>query len=480
MVDKAIDKNIDWLLQRSQKNHDQPAVVTKSQEYTFSELNGLVETASKLFKNSGVKRNNHCAVISNNNIDFIISIFALWRIGAIPVPLNIRLTNSEIKNQIKFTECNYVIIHTELINKYDIDNEVEVIKIPFPKMITESKVVKTNNFQNNKISLMLFTSGSTEKPKAVIFTFGNFINSVLQTNKLLTPKVNNSWLASLPFYHIGGFMILGRSIINGNTLILPNSLSHFDVMESLINFNPSFISFVSTQMKRIIDENIKPSKNLEAVFLGGGPINEDLITACKKNNWPIIKVYGSTETCSMVSALDLRNKIIKINSAGKELQKNTISVSELNNGEIIVEGESVAKGYFNDSGIKLKNGKFYSNDIGFIDNKGYLFIKGRADDIIISGGENIDTNEITKVLLEHPGIKDAFSFGISDKEWGTLLSAAVVLKTKNLKPEKIIDFLKTKLADYKIPKKIFIIDKMPKTDLGKINKEELLKIIKLC
>lgn len=177
-------------------------------------------------------------------------------------------------------------------------------------------------FAENKTSLMLFTSGSTDKPKAVVFTFKNFLNSVVQTNELINASEKDSWLASLPFYHIGGFMIFVRALINGSSLIIPDSLTHTAIANSINEFKPGYISFVSTQLSRMIDENVKPDENLKAVFVGGGPVENNLIISAKEKGWKILKVYGSTETCSMVTALDCRNEIIKIASAGKPLQKN--------------------------------------------------------------------------------------------------------------------------------------------------------------
>ena len=215
-----INKNKDWLSQHSQQNHNGLAVITNSQIITFTALNGLVNNAVQVLLTFNVKKEDHCAVISKNNIEFIISILALWRIGAVPIPLNIRLTNKELEEQINFTDCGFIIIHKELKNNYEFKNH-NIIEVPFGNSVSSTEINYEDDSNNDRTSLMLFTSGSTDKPKAVVFTFKNFISSAVQTNKLINADEKDSWLASLPFYHIGGFMIFGREQNSRSVLVQP-------------------------------------------------------------------------------------------------------------------------------------------------------------------------------------------------------------------------------------------------------------------
>lgn len=455
------------------------ALITNSSQVTFKSLSRLVENAANKLLNAEVSNNCNCAIISENNIDFIISVIALWKIGAVPVPLNIRLTNQELNNQIKFTDCAYVLIHKEIKSKFSFETGTTVIEIPFYDSVQpiDSDYEIELNFDKN--SLILFTSGSSDKPKAVVFTFGNFHSSALQTYKLSSARQNDTWLASLPLYHIGGFMIFIRALFNRSTLLLPGPLTNESLTTFINEHNPSFISFVSTQLLRITSAKTAPNSKLKALFIGGGPIEKNMLLEAIKLGWPIIKVYGSTETCSMVSALDLRKKLIKLDSAGKAIQENSITILGINKGEVLIEGLSVANGYYKEESQNLINGKFHSNDYGFIDEDGYLFIEGRIDDIIISGGENINANEITNTLLEDILIADAYTFGVKDKQWGQSVACAVVPAKTGLNENMIRDYLKSKIASYKIPKNIYIIKSIPKTDLGKVRKEELLKMLSL-
>ena len=162
--------------------------------------------------------------------------------------------------------------------------------------------------------------------------------------------------------------------------------------------------------------------------------------------------------------------------SGKKAAKNYI-------GKIVIEGKSVAKGYFNEIKNTKQNfakNKFVTNDLGYIDDDGFLFVTSRVDDIIISGGVNVNPDEIESAVLNHPAVKETAVFGIPDDYWGQAVICAVILK-RNSKTGSagIKKFLKNKIASYKIPKRIYIVKKLPKTELGKVKKSELRKILNL-
>ena len=153
---------------------------------------------------------------------------------------------------------------------------------------------------------------------------------------------------------------------------------------------------------------------------------------------------------------------------------------EIEDNEIVVSGRTIFQNYFNDEDHtkqKLRNGKFYTGDTGFIDDDGFLFVTGRKDEMIISGGENINPAEIKNLLESHPSITEAFVFGVPDKKWGEAVTAAVVPDNKNIDSDELKDWLKVKAASFKIPKKIFLLTGLPKTDLGKIDKRKVLEQI---
>ena len=338
-------------------------------------------------------------------------------------------------------------------------------------------------------AVIIFTSGSTGKPKGVQLTFNNLIQSALTGNQLFNYKKNDRWLASLPFYHVGGFSIITRAIFNGNTLLLPENLNIESVQNVIQKKHPTLTSFVSTQLKRLLENDIKPNPELRHILLGGGFLDTDLVTSAINKGWNVSKSYGSTETASFVTALTATEFVIKKESAGKALTPNEILIVDENRnllepktlGEVAVKGKSVAKGYINnrdETGQKFKGDTYYTGDYGYLDDDGYLFIEARRNDLIVSGGENINPYEVETELLRHPYILEASVLGLEDKEWGFITAAAVVTReNKIIQLEELKLFLKDKLAGFKIPKKLFIVEKFPKTEMGKIQKEKLKEII---
>ncbi|HEY6437385.1 MAG TPA: fatty acid--CoA ligase family protein, partial [Ignavibacteriaceae bacterium] len=202
--------------------------------------------------------------------------------------------------------------------------------------------------------------------------------------------------------------------------------------------------------------------------------------------WPVNLVYGSTETSSFVTALLKDEILIKPNSVGRAVPTNQIQISDDDGnelkpfeiGEITVRSNSLMSGYLDENVTKqvIKNGFYYTGDIGYVDEEGYLFIEGRKNYLISTGGENVNPFEVEKALLEHPLIEEAAVFPLKDKDWGEIIAAAVVLKSESSKPalDEIKIFLRERISAFKIPKKIFFENQLPKTEIVKIEKEKLI------
>ncbi|MEJ2618398.1 MAG: AMP-binding protein, partial [Ignavibacteriaceae bacterium] len=264
--------------------------------------------------------------------------------------------------------------------------------------------------------------------------------------------------------------IIVRTFLSGASVIIPDSLKTEDLIKAIKKYRPTLASFVSTQLQRIIEKNIEPNKELKNVLIGGGYTSDELSVEAVKKGWKITKVYGSTEVSSFVSAITAEEILQRPSSSGKALPPNEIiivnekkeKVPANSRGEIIVKSSSVTKGYYKnpeETGQKLINNFYYTGDVGYLDDEGYLFVEARREDLIISGGENIIPIEVESAALNHPSVNDCFVFGIEDNEWGQVTAAAVVLKEDgNINSDELKKFLKNKLAGYKIPRKIFFTD----------------------
>jgi len=458
-------------------NPDLPAIITRHKLLSYSELKEKAFSASKYLSYKQINKNEPVAILSDNNPDFIVLILALWLIDAVPVPINTRLTNTEIQQLMEIAGCKKLFIHKSCDNDPKLTS-IEKFNFPF-----ETQFATGNDYPSNvdlkNTAVIIFTSGSSGTPKAVMLSFSNLIRSAEIGNQILQQSEKDRWLASLPFYHIGGFSIIIRALLYSASVIIPESLETESLKFCFENQSPTFASLVGTQLKRLIELKTKPSDELKNLLLGGGFVNNDLVKTAVNNGWKVSKVYGSSETSSFVTMIEAKDILRKITSSGKILQKNEIFIlSESGqklpagkSGEIAVKSDSVMKGYINnekETSNKSKNGMYLSGDIGYLDEEGYLFVEARRNDLIVSGGENINPAEVQNAIFENPDIKDCYVFGLEDKTWGHI-AVAVVVKSSEI-DIKLKEFLKTKIAGYKIPKKIIYVKQIPKTSLGKIEK----------
>ena len=465
-------------------------IISNDVKISYREFEKKVNNISSYLKNKGISEGDNVAIISENNPDFILLIFSLWKLKAVPVPINIKLLTKEIEDKIIFADCSFVLVNKNTSVSLN-HNSIKDRIILFPFNAEPSENTPRKKFNDNDTALILFTSGSSGKSKAVMLSFNNLIQSNLIGNQILKQDKNDRWLASLPFYHIGGFSIITRTFLSGASVIIPDSLKVEDLINAIKKYKPTLASFVSTQLQRLIEKNIEPNKELKNVLIGGGFTSDELSLEAVKKGWKITKVYGSTEVSSFVSAATSDEILKRPSSSGKALHPNEIFIVNEkkknapanSRGEIVVKSSSVTKCYYKnpvETKKKLINGLYYTGDIGYLDNEGYLFVEARREDLIISGGENIVPKEVESAILNHPSVDDCFVFGLENTEWGQETAAAVALKLhEKINSTELKKFLKNKLAGYKIPRKIFFIDEIPKTSLGKVQKEKLLNLIRM-
>lgn len=433
--------------------------------------------------NIGLQTGDYAAIICENNIEYLVSILSLWQIGAIPVLINTRLTKSEIEEQISF--CKIVLLsrlQKEIFSEFKISS----IETCLSEETSSSLELVIQNSKNPAV--VIYTSGSNSKPKAVELSFNSLYKSFLSCNKILNQSETDRWLASLPFYHIGGFSIFTRSMFSGSTLVFPENLSLESIQQAIGEKKPTLTSLVSPQLKRFVENNFSPNIELRITLVGGGFIENALIVSALNLGWKIFKVYGATETASFVTILSQKDFELKNNSAGKAILPNKIAICDETgeplppniSGEITVSSDSLFSKYLFDeetTSQKLKNGIYYSGDIGYIDSDGFLFVEARRTDLIVSGGENINSIEVESVIKKFPLIKEVCVFPIIDKKWGQKAAAAIVLEEQGeMEIEKLKIFLKAYLADFKIPKEFYFCNSLPKSSLGKILREKVVEM----
>lgn len=456
------------------------AIFSNNLQLSYRELFDQSKTIADFFASKQINKNDYVSILIADQICFIKTITALWYLGAVPVPINSRLTKEEIISIIKEYDFKF------LITDSDISFE-SCHKNTKTQSFTKINFAESILFPQNKIecpipelndeAVVIFTSGSTGKPKGVVHTFSSLINSIENGNQILNQDENDRWLASLPFYHIGGFQIICRSLYNGCAIVIPDSFQTDDLAKTIFEFSPTHLSLVSTQLEKLIYQKVEPGNQLKVSLIGGGFIDDDLIIEAEKLGWKPYRVYGSSETASFVNAISADEIKQKPQSVGKSLNNVYTKVEE--DSEILIKSESLFVKYLNDeneSKLKIVDGFYHTSDLGFVDEDGYLFIEARRTDLIITGGENVNPIEVEKAISKIEGITEVCVFPKPNKTWGQIVACAIVTGDKNLNENKLKTFLKKILAGYKIPKEFIFTDKLPRTSLGKLEREKIRKM----
>lgn len=356
------------------------------------------------------------------------------------MPCLLKEAARDAPNQIALLSKEYSLTYQEL------DQRLE--EIPFFKMFSAWRKGESYfaynpklptpppNFQGPPQSLLLYTSGSTAAPKVAILSLDNLITNAKSAIDAVDLKPQDQWKLSLPTYHVGGIGILMRCILARATIVLDDSpdITH--------------LSYVPTQLYRATPIY----KKLKCLLLGGAPISS------YPEHLPIHTTYGLTEMASIVT-ID-----------GKVLPDRELQIAE--DGEILVKGPSLFQGYF---GEKAQMGWFHTKDLGKWVN-GKLEILGRKDWMFISGGENIQPEEIEKELLTFPEVLEAAVVGVDDPEWGKRPVAALSGKPFSL--EEMRSRLEKRLPKFKIPIALFFLDELPKKNNLKLNRFLVAQYIK--
>jgi len=304
---------------------------------------------------------------------------------------------------------------------------------------------------------VVFTSGSSGRPKGARLTKENWEAASRASAEHLGHGQDDTWLLAMPLHHVAGLSIIIRSAYSGGRVrMLPGfePTSFANELRSGITMT----SVVSTMLTRVLEVDPGPYEGLKAVLVGGGPIPDHLLDQAAEAGLPVIPTYGMTETCGQVATLKpgspLENKAHPL--PGVEIRIGS-------DCRIAVKGPMVSPGYVGEPD-RDPDDWFETGDCGELDREGALRVTGRADTVIISGGENVDPAAVEEMVIRVPGVEAALVFGVPSDEWGT---AVVCIYAGEASPIRIESYLKDRLAGFMIPKRWLRVEALPMTPMGK-------------
>jgi acyl-CoA synthetase (AMP-forming)/AMP-acid ligase II len=457
---------------------DREAVKLNNNSITFSELNHMSKCVASLVKNK-----EKIGFLSENNLLMPAALFGAAIAGVEFVPLNYRLSKEQLNMQLK--RISPAILFT------DQDIKVEGIKTIGTNSLTFDNESELNShIDDEAVAVELFTSGTTGEPKSAVLKHKNLMAYILGTVEFMSADAEESVLLSVPPYHIAGIAAVLSSSYSGRKIVqLPNFSAEIWI-RLVIEEKITNAFLVPTMLKRIVEKSndslTLPS--LKNVAYGGGKMPRSVIERAMQllPHVNFTNAYGLTETSATIcmlgpedhrSAFNSSDALIKrrLSSVGRPIPSieliikndkgNICSPEEL--GNVWVRGEQVS-GEYKGIGSKLDNeGWFPTKDRGFLDKDGYLFIDGRADDVIVRGGENISPGEIEDVVRTHSNVEDVAAVAVKDTEWGEAVGLVIVANSP-IEDDEIIRLVKTKLRSSRVPSIIKYMDELPYNETGKL------------
>ena len=500
---------------------DKVAIVHGDRRTTYRDFAGEATRLARALQASGIEAGDRVAYLCPNIPELLIAHFAVPLAGAVLVAINTRLAGEEVRYICDHSGAKLLVVDYELrsivapvqdqlesireiVTITDPALEGEVAEAPdghrYPDLLergSDEPLAWTVEDELAAITIN-YTSGTTGKPKGVTYTHrGAYLNSlgeVLHSEH----RPDSVYLWTLPMFHCNGWCTAwGVTAIGGRHVCL-RAVRGDRIWELLEQEKVTHLNGAPTVLT--IMAGAEEAHRLErplVVTTAGAPPSPTTIARCERLNARVVHVYGLTETYGPYSVcqwqegwehLDVEERAALLSRQGLgmiQAERLRVVDEEMNDvpadgetmGEIVMRGNNVMKGYFEDeeaTAEAFRGGWFHSGDLGVMQPDGYVQLRDRAKDVVVSGGENISTVEIEQALLTHEAVLDAAVIGVPDEKWGERPKAFVVLKSGEEASEKeLIDHVHSKIARYKAPKAVAFLDELPKTSTGKVPKFEL-------
>ncbi len=396
-----------------------PAVVGAGGELTYGRLDLLVAATGEKLARLGLGSGARVALYLPKDERYLVLLLALIRAGCVACPLSTRLPPLGVAPLLRKISCRALISSDEgLLEETDAGTQ----RLRPQSLLADEPPARDRSRDSGPLRLVLdrpatiiFTSGSAGEAKAALHTFGNHYYSALGSNANIALAPGDHWLHSLPLYHVGGLSILFRCLLAGAAVALPEPGALLG--EAIAG--ATHVSLVSTQLLRLLREDLDP-RELRAILLGGGPTPPPLVDEATARGLPIHTSYGLTEMASQVTATPPGASCEELRTSGRPLPHREISIRE--DGEILVRGETLFTGYVEGEAVDRPQdaeGWFHTGDLGELRTDGYLRVRGRKDNLFISGGENVQPEEIEEALCRLQGVEEAVVVPVPDAEFGS-------------------------------------------------------------
>ncbi len=503
----------DWFEYHARSRPDIPFLKQDGRTLSYGEAENRANRWANAMIDAGLKVGDRIGYLSTNDIDMGVMFMACSKAGVAPVMVNYRLAPIEMEWILKDAEVSAVFTRGEgyLGVMDDLRKEVPFVRhwisVGAPRhgwtvlddfIASASARAPTLPLTMEDIYYLIYTSGTTGHPKGIMISHKNIIAHVEQSMSasIASRAPGSRALMTTPLYHAAGALRVATAAINGGTMVL---MEHFEphaflrnVVDEKIN-TVNMVPAIVQQLLELPEARDLDFSHLQVIYYGAAPIGESVLRkALEVFDCPLIQGYGLSESSGGVAylnevdhqkALAGRPELLKstgravvlaeiriIDDAGNEVPRGRV-------GEIAVRGPNVMKGYWRNpekTAEAIRDGWLRTGDAAYMDEEGYLFLQDRIKDMIVSGGTNIYPNEIESALLAHEDLRDVAVIGVPDPKWGEAACAVCVTRSGGqIEAEALIEFCRSRLGSYKIPRQYVFVDELPRNASGKVLKRVL-------
>jgi acyl-CoA synthetase (AMP-forming)/AMP-acid ligase II len=507
--------NVSQLLTKSARAFpDKDAVIFGARRWTYAEFDARANQVANGLVELGLKPGSNVALLMYNCPQMMEALFGCFKAGCAAVPINFRLHPNEYAYIIDHSEAEALVTSPEFSRQIvqmaaeiprcrhliSLDSQVEGHLFYEDLVGRQSTILSDHEADPEDVAWLFYTSGTTGRSKGAMLTHRNLMAMTMSFYVGMCPGFSNreAVLHAAPLSHGSGLYALPNvGMAATNVILEEKSFASTVVLRSIEEHGITNMFVAPTMLKLLTDDPQLGSCDLTSMrsfIYGGGPMMvDDLARALERLGNRLVQLYGQGESPMTITYLSHDDHLLdgqegppkRLASAGRphpnlevrivDREDNELAAGQL--GEIVTRSDLVMKGYWRDeeaTAASLKNGWLHTGDMGYLDDRGYLFIMDRSKDMIISGGENIYPREIEEIIVTMPGVREVAVIGIPDPKWGEAVHAVVSLVPgASLTGHEIIGFCRDNIASYKKPKSVEFVDELPKNNYGKIVKKDL-------
>ena len=479
----------------ARRTPDRPALRYRGEDISYASFDERIRKVGGWLRSQGIGEDDVVAVLMKNSAAFLELTFATSHIGAVFLPINYRLSRDEVGYIVGNAGARILIADEELTaTAADAAPVVlldEDMQSSLTRLARDAAPAPMHHRSPGDLMRLMYTSGTTDRPKGVMLTYENFYWKSADQTVALGLNADTRLLVAGPLYHVGALDLPGIGVLWHGGLV--SILRDFDAEPALAmiaveKLNAAWLAPVmTTAILTCPNRHRYDVSSLKWAIGGGEKTPEARIRAFSEffENARYVDAYGLTETCGGDTFMEAGREIEKIGSTGRAIAHVELEIRDEHgnrvppgeNGEICLRGPKVTQGYWKDpekTASAFFGDWFRSGDVGYLDVDGFLYLTDRKKDMIISGGENIASSEVERVIYELPQVREVAVVGIPDQRWGEKPVAIVVLANGAvLELSEVADHCRSRLAGFKVPKQLIIRDSLPRNPSGKVLKRVL-------